>query len=79
MRHMELYAGIEDCTWLCETAMRGYDVPTFESFTILGTEDCPLEIALYASAAPTIDDMPVAVYELVTNPHSNLSEYKRTV
>ena len=77
--HSRLYTGAEDCTWLVETALRGYEaVPDFQSFTIAGNEDCPLEIYLYAVAQPLYTDEPVARYVLVTENHSNLSKYRRT-
>lgn len=71
------YTGAEDCRWLRATALRGYDVPAFQSFTLEGNEDCPLVIRLYEQAEPTIDNGAIAFYELITNPHSNLGEYKR--
>lgn len=67
--------GTEDCQWLRETALRGYDVPAFGAFTFDGNEDCPLAIALYAHDAPSVEDAPIAVYRLVDDPHSNLSHY----
>lgn len=67
----------EDCKWLRETALRGYeDIPAFQSFVIEGHEDCPLVITLYASFDPLVDE-PGIVYQLTINPFSNLSHYER--
>jgi hypothetical protein len=71
------YTGTEDCEWLRTTALHGYDVPKFRSFTLEGQEDCPLVIRLWEQAQPTLSDGAIAFYELVTKPHSNLAEYRR--
>jgi len=76
--HDQLYATPDDCQWLRETALRGYDgIPAFASFTISGHEDCPLEIVLYAIAEPLITTSPIARYVLRTDRFSNLGQYHR--
>lgn len=74
---MRFYNEPDDCTWLRETALRGYTVPDFQSFTLQGHEDCPLFIELYEDVNPMIDTEPVARYELVTGNHDNLGTYHR--
>lgn len=71
------YSGAEDCQWLRETALREYEVPAFQSFTLEGNEDCPLVIRLYEQAEPTIDDGAVAFYQLVTDAESGVDYYRR--
>jgi hypothetical protein len=73
---MTLYNTAEDCQWLRDTALRGYDVPDFAAFTITGNEDCPLTIDLYTSTDPSMADYPIR-YTLLVDPHSNLSRYWR--
>ncbi len=68
-------SGHEDCQWLRDTALRGYDVPAFGSFVFTGNEDCPLEIGLYASDDPDYNDTQVASYVLVTDATNNLGRY----
>lgn len=70
--------GVEDCQWLRDTALNGYDVPAFAAFTFSGHEDCPLSLTLYADVEPNHDAKPVARYVLVTDAVSNLSRYRRT-
>ena len=71
------YSGAKDCQWLRDTALRGYDVPPFASFTLEGNEDCPLVIRLYEQTNPTIDHGAIAFYELRQCEQSTLSEYVR--
>ena len=77
-KHDRLYNTPEDCRWLRETALRGYEgtVPPFRSFTIAGHEDCPLEIAFYAASDdPDMAD-PSITWELIdAGLHNNLSHY----
>ena len=77
--HAQVYDTPEDCQWLRDTALRGYetDTPDFGSFTIAGNEDCPLEIRLYAQVSPMADDPPVAMFVLEQNSQSTLSQYRR--
>ena len=69
------YTGAEACLWLRETALRGYDVPEFQSFVLNGNEDCPLRVALYRDADPEYDDEPVMRLALVTGA-DNLATYQ---
>lgn len=73
---MRFYNDNEDCAWLLDTALRGYEVPIFRSFVLHGNEDCPLTIELYDSVDPTIDDQPVARFDLITGA-DNLATYQR--
>ncbi len=75
--HDQLYNSPDDCTWLRETALRGYDVPVFASFTLAGHEDCPLEVRLYSTPEPSVADAPVAEYVLLTGVSDNLGYYVR--
>ena len=36
-----------DLQWLCETHLKGIDVPPFVCATIYGNEDCPYRIELF--------------------------------
>jgi hypothetical protein len=78
MNHDKFYNSVEDCKWLRETALRGYTVPEFKSFTFAGNEDCPLAIRFYAVTDPDIDEAYIE-WTLRENPVSNLSEYVITV
>lgn len=69
------YTGSEDCEWLRETALRGYNAPKFKSFVLEGNEDCPLKIELYMKASPHYLDLPIRIYELRETENNNLSEY----
>jgi hypothetical protein len=68
----------EDCTWLQETALRGYDVPAFRSFILDGNEDMPQRVRLFADVDPRYDADPIATYTLTVDAHSNLSVYVRS-
>lgn len=47
----------DDCQWLRETHLRGVQgLPPFQSFVILGNEDSPDKVELYASADPLHTD-----------------------
>lgn len=72
------YTGDDDCNWLLETALRGYTVPIFKSFTLEGNEDCPLRIRCYASSSPRHDAVPVYDVTLTAVGHGNLSEYRKS-
>lgn len=67
----------EDRRWLLDTALRGYEVPAFGSAIFTGNDDCPLTIDLYDATDPTVDDLPIARYELRQCEQSSLSHYVR--
>ena len=52
----------EDCDWLREIHLTARNlnnanpIPDFKSACIMGNEDCPQKIILYASASPLIND-----------------------
>jgi hypothetical protein len=73
----QFYTGDADCTWLLDTALRGYTVPVFRSFLLDGNEDCPLRIRCYGSPQPRYNARPVYDVTLVTG-HDNLGTYQRT-
>jgi len=53
----------DDCNWLRETHLSDQEPPTFRSFVMVGNEDCPDKVQLYAESDPLNRDTPVAVYE----------------
>jgi len=65
----------EDMQWLRDTALRGYDVPAFGAAAWYGNDDCPLEIALFASNRPLVSDSPILTLVLTLGP-DNLSTYQ---
>lgn len=48
--------GTEDVQWLKDTHLKGRQYPSFGSFVIVGNEDCPQRVDLYASREPEVDD-----------------------
>ena len=75
MYHDRLYNTADDCLWLRDTALKGYTLPVFNSFTIAGNEDCPLEIRLYEYPDPLNTEDPIRSFALWTDPVSNLGRY----
>lgn len=73
---MRFYNGNEDCAWLLDTALRGYEVPIFRSFVLHGNEDCPQTIELYTVANPNHDVPPIVRFDLVTGA-DDLPTYQR--
>jgi hypothetical protein len=45
-----------DIAWLLSTHLKGVSTKPFGSFSIVGNEDCPDAIYLYASADPLYTD-----------------------
>ncbi len=49
--------GADDVQWLRDTHLKGLPaLPAFQSFVIIGNEDAPDELHLYASADPLYTD-----------------------
>ena len=56
MRQQFLNAA-DDCQWARDVHLKGLPViPAFQSFVIIGNEDAPDELHLYASADPLYTD-----------------------
>ena len=45
----------DDCAWLASTHLKGMNV-AFESFVLVGNEDSPDAVYLYADADPLVTD-----------------------
>jgi hypothetical protein len=57
MMHQQFLNDPTDVQWLKETALKGVPgLPPFQSFVIIGNEDAPEELHLYASADPLYTD-----------------------
>ena len=64
--HERFYNLPEDVDWLFSVHLRDFSAEqnNVHSFTLEGSEDCPLHITTFASDDPTIHDTPLATYEL---------------
>ena len=51
-------SGAEDMQWLRDVHLKRL-LPRFKSAIIVGNEDCPDEIKVYASADPRYDAVPI--------------------
>ena len=67
------YNETEDCEWLREAFTNDVRsallVPFFQSFILLGNEDCPQRIKLFSQSMPHYQDSPIAVYVLDGESH----------
>lgn len=51
-----------DCAWLLATALKNVQgVRPFASFLLLGNEDCPEAVHLYADADPLVSDESILI------------------
>lgn len=48
----------EDVQWLIDTKLGGRTDLKFESFVLIGTEDCPEAVDLYVDRDPLVSDTP---------------------
>ena len=46
----------EDMAWIAMTHLKAHDIRSFGSAVIVGNEDCPAKIQLYASNDPLYSD-----------------------
>lgn len=59
---VQLLNDAEDISWLRSTHLRKLDPPTFSAFEIVGNEDAPERVNLYANREPNLFDRPLAQY-----------------
>lgn len=52
----------KECEWLRSTHLTHITFPVFESFKLIGSEDSPHSVELYARRRPEYNDQPVATY-----------------
>lgn len=55
----------DDILWLLATHLKHIKTPLFSSFVIVGNEDCPRAVYLYADADPLISDHPLRIINLL--------------
>jgi len=51
----------EECLWLTSTALKGVHTPPFNSFVLIGNEDAPEAVYLYAECDPLVTDKRVSI------------------
>lgn len=61
----QFFNDLDDCIWVDLTHLKHIKTPKFRSFLLLGNEDCPDEVRLYADADPLVTDTPVMTANLL--------------